>query len=183
MEAKNLNLLNQLRQNHFKTAQIDEKDQSGQFVFYAKHDIYACPCDTYTCEEKIFPIDEFDKQVAEFKKYIDEHGVDDKLLHDLDEGYENVKYPIQMYYYVANYICDNHLNNPEYIIKFLDIDHIFDRRLLWFLVNGIIKTNNAEYIKLFMEKFPFYKSLQEAYEQAAKSNKRTKLWKKQKLNY
>ena len=117
-------------------------------------------------------------------KNIDKYGVDDKLLYDLFEGFKNVEYGAGMLVKAAMYVCE--LNNPKYILKFLDFDFegylglIYDK-----LAEGIINTNNAEYIKLFIKKLPFrykhfcydydikktYKKLKTAYKEIVKSNK------------
>lgn len=178
MEATNVNLLNKLNQDYLNNLQIGEKDDNGNFIF-SGDTVYADgggfgSAYTYTGELRGFSRKKFNKKLAEFKEYIDKHGVNDKLLHDLYAGFKNVSYPDFMLYRVAYYVCKT--KSPKQIIKFLDFEGI--DWVLGILTEGIIETGDAEYIKLFMQKYPKnraykegYKNLKKAYKEIVKANK------------
>lgn len=177
MEATNAKLLNKLTQQYLNNLQIGEKDGTGGFIFSG--DTIGADGSggtwTYTGEYKSFKIDELEKIISQFKKYINKNGVDDKFLKDFSDGYKNVQYPNTVVESVVKYICE--LNKPEYILKLLELERCFWRRTNW--EDVIIESNNPEYIKLATEKIKpykedekyWYKRLKKAYRQAVKSNK------------
>lgn len=196
MEEKKVELLKKLRQKYLNALQIGEKDSIGNrdnFVFsgdLAYADGGKPYIETYTGEWKGFSYKELFKRIEQFKEYIRKNGVDDKFLQEFSEGYKSVQYPDFVVYDVAQYICE--LNRPDYVLKLLDLERCFWRRTSW--KDVIIGTNNAEYIKLAIEKLVShkseyeyvdyndkqkcekiykitYKELKKAYKQAVKSNK------------